>query len=158
MNRRKPRSLEDSSAACSKQRDVANKHVVCPSATAALGPSPDFLFKTKGLSHKCFGVRNATATPQGGAFGMQLTTKVTGSSFVPLRDAMVCVACEFITPAGNSKCSVCGQPTLVSLPDLLAVLIEKACNTQVPIPIAELARLVPFSRSPLAESPSQKPI
>lgn len=88
---------------------------------------------------------------------MKVTLKTPHSMFIPLRDAMLCVECEFITPAGNDKCSICGEKKLVSLAELLDVLIGKACDATPPIAIAELARLVPLRNLLMAGAASQKP-
>lgn len=67
-------------------------------------------------------------------------------NFVPLRDAMLCLECEFITPGGDDKCSICGKNTLVNLAELLDVLIGNACDATRPVPVAELARRLPLHK------------
>jgi hypothetical protein len=66
---------------------------------------------------------------------------VTGrSAFVPLRDAMLCIDCTFITPAASDKCSVCGGRLIVSLANLLSTLIDQACSASEITGLAELSR------------------
>lgn len=80
------------------------------------------------------------------------------SAFFPLRDAVLCLECEFIAQPEDDKCLVCGQKTLVRLAELLEALIEKACTTHPPIALADLAKLVPLSNScshgPIAKNPA----
>jgi hypothetical protein len=63
----------------------------------------------------------------------------TRSPFVPLRDAMLCIDCEFVTPAPNAKCSICGSDRLVVLAELLDLLVGLACGSRAPTRLAELA-------------------
>ena len=103
-----------------------------------------------------FGTRIALFGTAARCSSMTLTiSKAARFNFVPLRDAMLCVECEFITPAGNNQCSICGRDKLISLSELLEVLIAKACDGTPPITLARLARLIPLNylRSRTARSP-----
>jgi hypothetical protein len=62
--------------------------------------------------------------------------------FIPLRDAMLCVDCEFLIPAANETCSVCGGRTLMDLAELLAVLVDKAACAPGKRGLAALSRSV----------------
>lgn len=73
-------------------------------------------------------------------------TKASRSNFVPLRDATLCLECEFITPGENDRCSICGSDKLVRLAELLDVLIGKACDAKQPIPITDLVRMMPMDK------------
>jgi hypothetical protein len=87
---------------------------------------------------------------------MTVTMKTTRSTFIPLRDAMLCVDCEFITPAGSDTCSICGRQKLVGLAELLEVLIGKACDTTPPTAITEIAQLVPLTKQRSSRTTAQK--
>ncbi len=54
------------------------------------------------------------------------------SAFIPLRDAMLCLDCQFITPPGSNVCSVCGGYLLVGVAQILDVLLEEAPVTSAP--------------------------
>ncbi len=72
-----------------------------------------------------------------------LLDDTTRSPFVPLRDAMLCIDCEFVTPAPNAKCSICGGDRLVILAELLDLLVGLASGSRAPARLADLAsRLV----------------
>ena len=68
-----------------------------------------------------------------------LLNDTTRLPFVPLRDAMLCIDCEFVTPAPNAKCSICGGDRLVILAQLLDLLVGLACGSGAPTRLAELA-------------------
>jgi hypothetical protein len=79
---------------------------------------------------------------------MDFTVEDTSRSyFVPLRDAMLCIDCEFVTPAANSKCSICGGDRFVVLAQLLDLLVELACGSRPPVRLAELASTLVCKRS-----------
>jgi RNA polymerase subunit RPABC4/transcription elongation factor Spt4 len=61
------------------------------------------------------------------------------SAFLPLRDAMLCIDCEFITPATSDKCSVCGSLAVINLRELLGALIEEASRVPDGAGLAELS-------------------
>lgn len=63
-------------------------------------------------------------------------------AFVPLRNAMLCIDCQFITPAANDTCSVCGGRGLVGLAELLAALIDGAAGARGKSDLAALSRSV----------------
>src|SRR5215471_16377133 len=69
------------------------------------------------------------------------------SSFVPLRDAMLCIDCEFVTPAANGRCSICGGHRFVILAELLDLLVQQACGSKAPHRLAELASILVSERS-----------
>jgi hypothetical protein len=71
----------------------------------------------------------------------------TRSSFVPLRDAMLCIDCEFVTPAANGKCSICSGHRFVVLSELLDLLVQQACGSRAPFRLAELASILVSERS-----------
>jgi hypothetical protein len=50
------------------------------------------------------------------------------SAFIPLRDAVLCLDCHFITPPGNNVCSVCGGRMLVGVAQILDALLEETCG------------------------------
>ncbi len=50
----------------------------------------------------------------------------TRTAFVPLRDAVLCLDCQFITPPGSNICSVCGGRMLVNVAQILGILLEEA--------------------------------
>jgi hypothetical protein len=87
---------------------------------------------------------------------MRVLLDVTSRSpFVALRDAMLCIDCEFVTPAGNSSCSICAGHRLVVLTDLLGVLVERACGSSTPARLVELANQLVREQSggvPLAQN------
>jgi hypothetical protein len=64
------------------------------------------------------------------------------SPFVALRDAMLCIDCEFVTPGGSGRCSICDGHRLVVLADLLGLLVEQACGSKSPTRLAELASVL----------------
>lgn len=45
-------------------------------------------------------------------------------AFIPLRDAVLCLDCQFITPPGSNTCSVCGGHALAGLAQILGALLE----------------------------------
>lgn len=51
------------------------------------------------------------------------------SAFIPLRDAVLCLDCQFITPPGSSRCSVCGGHALAGLAQILGALLEDPPST-----------------------------
>src|SRR5215469_12639164 len=69
------------------------------------------------------------------------------SAYFPLRDAILCIDCEFITPAANGKCSICGSNRLVPLVELLGLLLEQACGAKAPVSLAELAGALAWNNS-----------
>lgn len=54
------------------------------------------------------------------------------SAFIPLRDAVLCLDCQFITPPGNNTCSVCGGRVLVGVAQILSVLLEQPPAAEAP--------------------------
>ncbi len=48
------------------------------------------------------------------------------SAFIPLRDAMLCLDCQFIIPPGSNMCSVCGGRMLVGVVQILTALLEES--------------------------------
>jgi hypothetical protein len=54
---------------------------------------------------------------------------------------MLCIDCEFVTPAANGKCSICGSHRLVILSELLELLLEQACGAKAPLRLAQLASI-----------------
>jgi hypothetical protein len=51
---------------------------------------------------------------------MKCTVNVANkSSFLPLRDAVLCKDCEFISADSGDACSVCGSRSLLQLSELL---------------------------------------
>ena len=48
------------------------------------------------------------------------------SNFVPLRDAVLCKDCEFISADAGKACSVCGSRSLLRLSELVAANAESA--------------------------------
>ena len=69
------------------------------------------------------------------------------SAYVPLRDAMLCIDCEFVTPAADGKCSICSSNRLVTLLELLELLVEQACGAEAPDRLTELASIVAGNNS-----------
>ena len=55
-------------------------------------------------------------------FGLCATSR---SAFIPLRDAMLCLDCQFITQPDRNLCSVCGGHLLVGVAQLLSALLEE---------------------------------
>jgi hypothetical protein len=47
------------------------------------------------------------------------------SAFIPLRDAVLCLDCQFITPPGCNTCSVCGGHALLGVAQILGALLEE---------------------------------
>lgn len=58
-----------------------------------------------------------------------MVSETSRSALIPLRDAMLCMDCEFITPATDNACSLCGGHALLRLMELLGMLMEEACST-----------------------------
>lgn len=73
---------------------------------------------------------------------MKLRLDTSRPAIVPLRDAMLCIDCEFVTPAANGTCSICGGHRLVILSELLDLLVEQACGAKAPVRLAELASIL----------------
>ena len=73
---------------------------------------------------------------------MKLSLDTSRPAIVPLRDAMLCIDCEFVTPAANGKCSICGGHRLVILSELLELLVEQACGAKAPVRLSELASIL----------------
>jgi hypothetical protein len=78
---------------------------------------------------------------------MRLCLDANRSAYVPLRDAMLCIDCEFLTPAANGKCSICSSNRLVTLVELLELLLEQACGAKAPDRLAELASILAGNNS-----------
>lgn len=47
------------------------------------------------------------------------------SAFIPLRDAVLCLDCQFITPPGSDLCSVCGGHLLVGVAQIIEALLKE---------------------------------
>jgi len=47
------------------------------------------------------------------------------SAFIPLRDAMLCLDCQFITQPGSNLCSVGGGHLLAGVAQILSALLEE---------------------------------
>jgi hypothetical protein len=73
---------------------------------------------------------------------MKLGLDTSRPAFVPLRDAMLCIDCQFVSPAANSKCSICGSSRFVSLSQLLELLVEQAFGGKAPVRLADLASIL----------------
>ena len=73
---------------------------------------------------------------------MKLSLDTSRPAIVPLRDAMLCIDCEFVTPAANGNCSICSGHRLVILSELLELLVEQACGTKAPARLADLASIL----------------
>lgn len=73
---------------------------------------------------------------------MKLSLDTSRQAIVPLRDAMLCIDCEFVTPAANGNCSICNSDRLVILSELLELLVEQACGSKAPVRLAELASIL----------------
>lgn len=58
-------------------------------------------------------------------------------AFIPLRDAVLCLDCHFITPPGNNLCSVCGGRVLVGVTQILSVLLEEPRAAEAPSGLTE---------------------
>jgi hypothetical protein len=76
-------------------------------------------------------------------------------AYVPLRDAMLCVDCEFVSPAANGKCSICGSNRLVVLSELLEFLAIQAYGAKTPIRLAELFSMLAASASVSQQKPDR---
>jgi hypothetical protein len=73
---------------------------------------------------------------------MKLSLDTSRPAIVPLRDAMLCIDCEFVTPAANGNCSICSGHRLVILSELLELLVEQACGAKAPARLADLASIL----------------
>ena len=62
--------------------------------------------------------------------------EISRPAFVPLRDAVLCFDCQFITSSGSKMCSVCGGRVLLGVAQILDVLLEEVCGA---IPTSRLA-------------------
>jgi|SwirhisoilCB2_FD_contig_31_6877064_length_456_multi_9_in_0_out_0_1 hypothetical protein len=49
----------------------------------------------------------------------RLLNPLVRNSFLPLRDAILCTECEFISANAADTCSVCGSTSLLQLHDLI---------------------------------------
>src|SRR5215510_3681793 len=47
------------------------------------------------------------------------------SAFIPLRDAVLCLDCQFITQPNSELCSVCGGHLLAGVAQILGALLEE---------------------------------
>jgi len=88
---------------------------------------------------------------------MKLGLDTSRPAFVPLRDAMLCIECQFVTPASSGKCSICGGNQLVMLSELLELLVQHACGARAQIRLAELASVLVRSDSIPGLSSPDKP-
>jgi hypothetical protein len=82
---------------------------------------------------------------------MKLGLDTSRPAHVPLRDAMLCIDCEFVSPAANGKCSICGSNRLVILSELLELLVVQAFGGKAPVRLAELANIL------VGNNPAQPP-
>ena len=73
---------------------------------------------------------------------MKLGLDTSRPAYVPLRDAMLCIDCQFVSPAANGKCSICGSTRLVILSELLELLLVQAFGEKSPAHLADLASLL----------------
>jgi hypothetical protein len=78
---------------------------------------------------------------------MKLGLDTSRPAYVPLRDAMLCIDCQFVSPAANSKCSICGGTKLVILSELLELLLVQAFGEKAPAQLVELASLLVSNNS-----------
>jgi hypothetical protein len=78
---------------------------------------------------------------------MKLGLDTSRPAYVPLRDAMLCIDCEFVSPAANGKCSICGSNKLVVLSKLLELLVDQAFGTNAPVRLADLAGILACNNS-----------
>jgi hypothetical protein len=78
---------------------------------------------------------------------MKLGLDTSRPAIVPLRDAMLCTECEFVTPASSGKCSICGGNKLVMLSALLELLVKQACGANAPVRLVELACMIAANKS-----------
>jgi len=69
---------------------------------------------------------------------------------------MLCIECEFVTPAASGKCSICGGNKLLMLSTLLELLVEQACGANAPVRLAELAIILAGNDSIQHPSPPQR--
>jgi hypothetical protein len=49
----------------------------------------------------------------------RLLNPLVRNSFLPLRDAVLCTECEFISANSTDTCSVCGSTSLLQLNDVI---------------------------------------
>lgn len=73
---------------------------------------------------------------------MKLGLDTSRPAYVPLRDAMLCLDCQFVSPAANGKCSICASNRIVILSELLELLVVQAFGGKAPVHLAELASLL----------------
>lgn len=55
-------------------------------------------------------------------------TALSNLAFVPLRDAVLCLDCSFVSSSGEGTCCVCHSRTLLSLAEIVAQQLEKAAS------------------------------
>ena len=73
---------------------------------------------------------------------MKLGLDTSRPAYVPLRDAMLCIDCQFVSPAANGKCSICSRNRLVILSELLELRVEQAFGETAPVRLVDLAAIL----------------
>jgi len=73
---------------------------------------------------------------------MKLGLDTSRPAYVPLRDAMLCLDCQFVSPAADGKCSICGSNGIVILSELLELLVVQAFGGKAPVHLADLANIL----------------
>jgi hypothetical protein len=71
---------------------------------------------------------------------------------------MLCLDCQFVSPASNGKCSICGSSRFVSLSQLLELLVAQAYGAKGPIQLRDLANTLVGNNSvqrPVGDEPSR---
>jgi hypothetical protein len=127
-------------------------HLGCVKSIRTQKPALYKSFRNKVLSlpnlgrkiafHKCAVKRLTVAR-----LHMKLGLDTSRPAYVPLRDAMLCIDCEFVSPAANGKCSICGGTRLVILSELLELLVVQAFGAKAPARLADLAGILVSNNS-----------